>query len=252
MSKVKITGNASGTGTLTIAAPNTNTDRTLTLPDAAGSFVTADSSGRVGIGTSSPDALLDVENSTSPKIRVGDGARHVEVRGGSTTQNPAIGTYYAGDLGFATNSTERMRIDSAGRVTMPYQPMWRLRGPTSNSHSAYEKIRFATEDIMQGGCSWSTSNYQITVPTTGKYQINVLINMRNNPSQTANGIRLLVNGAVANVQNYFQANNIWGNISFSTILHLSANDTLSVQNAYNFAIDIDTGIWGGFSGHLIG
>jgi hypothetical protein len=36
MSLVKVSGNASGTGTLTIAAPNTNTDRTLTLPDATG------------------------------------------------------------------------------------------------------------------------------------------------------------------------------------------------------------------------
>lgn len=36
MSNVKIQGNASGTGTLTIAAPNTNSDRTLTLPDATG------------------------------------------------------------------------------------------------------------------------------------------------------------------------------------------------------------------------
>ena len=39
MSKVKIEGNASGTGTLTISAPNTNTDRSLTLPDGAGEIV---------------------------------------------------------------------------------------------------------------------------------------------------------------------------------------------------------------------
>jgi hypothetical protein len=39
MSKVKIQGNASGTGTLTISAPNTNTDRSLTLPDKAGELV---------------------------------------------------------------------------------------------------------------------------------------------------------------------------------------------------------------------
>ena len=39
MSKISIEGNASGTGTLTIAAPNTNTNRTLNLPDAAGTFV---------------------------------------------------------------------------------------------------------------------------------------------------------------------------------------------------------------------
>lgn len=40
MSKVAITGNASGTGTLTIAAPNTSTDRTLTLPDNTGTIIT--------------------------------------------------------------------------------------------------------------------------------------------------------------------------------------------------------------------
>ena len=41
MSKVKIEGNASGTGTFTIAAPNSNTDRTLTLPDEAGTVLTS-------------------------------------------------------------------------------------------------------------------------------------------------------------------------------------------------------------------
>lgn len=40
MSRIALTPNASGTGTLTIAAPNTDTDRTLTLPDAAGTVVT--------------------------------------------------------------------------------------------------------------------------------------------------------------------------------------------------------------------
>jgi len=39
MSKIAIEGNASGTGTLTIAAPNTNTNRTLTIPDATGTIV---------------------------------------------------------------------------------------------------------------------------------------------------------------------------------------------------------------------
>ena len=34
MAKVKIQGHATGTGIITIAAPNTNTNRTLTLPDA--------------------------------------------------------------------------------------------------------------------------------------------------------------------------------------------------------------------------
>ena len=36
MSKVQLQGNVSGTGVFTIASPNSNTDRTLTLPDATG------------------------------------------------------------------------------------------------------------------------------------------------------------------------------------------------------------------------
>lgn len=44
MSKVKIQGNSSGTGVFTIEAPNSNTDRTLTLPDNAGEVLTNTSS----------------------------------------------------------------------------------------------------------------------------------------------------------------------------------------------------------------
>jgi len=40
MSKVALTGNASGTGTLTVAAPNTNSDYTLTLPESTGTMAT--------------------------------------------------------------------------------------------------------------------------------------------------------------------------------------------------------------------
>ena len=40
MAKVKIQGNASGTGVLTVTAPNTSTDRTITLPDATSTLFT--------------------------------------------------------------------------------------------------------------------------------------------------------------------------------------------------------------------
>ena len=64
MSKVKIQGNASGTGVVTLTAPNTNTDRTITLPDgdislgvgiddnATSTAITIDASENVGIGSS--------------------------------------------------------------------------------------------------------------------------------------------------------------------------------------------------------
>jgi hypothetical protein len=43
MSKVRIQGDAGGTGIFTVIAPATNTDRTITLPDSAGTLLTSSS-----------------------------------------------------------------------------------------------------------------------------------------------------------------------------------------------------------------
>jgi len=47
MSQVAISGNASGTGTLTIASPNTNSNYTLTLPQNTGTLISTKSAGTV-------------------------------------------------------------------------------------------------------------------------------------------------------------------------------------------------------------
>ena len=84
MAKVKITGHASGTGTITLTAPNTSTDRTITLPDgdislgvgiddnATSTAITIDSSENVGIGTASPNGVLNVvqASNTSALLRL--------------------------------------------------------------------------------------------------------------------------------------------------------------------------------------
>ena len=44
MAKVKIQGHASGTGILTVTAPNTSSDRTITLPDSTGTILDENSS----------------------------------------------------------------------------------------------------------------------------------------------------------------------------------------------------------------
>jgi hypothetical protein len=43
LSKISLSGNASGTGTFTIASPSGNTDRTLDLPDNSGTVVSTGS-----------------------------------------------------------------------------------------------------------------------------------------------------------------------------------------------------------------
>jgi hypothetical protein len=52
MSKISLSPNASGTGTFTIASPNSNTDRTLTLPDSTGTV------GLVSGDLGTPSALV--------------------------------------------------------------------------------------------------------------------------------------------------------------------------------------------------
>ena len=55
MSQVRVSGNASGTGIFTVAAPNSNTNRTLTLPDNTGTLISSATAGTV----------LQVVNNTS-------------------------------------------------------------------------------------------------------------------------------------------------------------------------------------------
>ena len=65
MAKVKIQGHASGTGVLTVTAPNTSTDRTITLPDATGTLATtADITSLAGIDdqSSSNDDQLTIKD----------------------------------------------------------------------------------------------------------------------------------------------------------------------------------------------
>jgi hypothetical protein len=91
MAKLKVSGSASGTGTITLIAPATSTDRTITLPDesitlgggvdgivstANATAITIDSSENVGIGQTSPSALLHTDKASSitngliPSLRV--------------------------------------------------------------------------------------------------------------------------------------------------------------------------------------
>jgi hypothetical protein len=83
MSKVKIQGNASGTGVVTLTAPNTNTDRTITLPDGDITL----SAGGPSLGT---DAIIRTngqtisENITIPSTTNGMSIGDITVADGYT------------------------------------------------------------------------------------------------------------------------------------------------------------------------
>ena len=79
--------------------------------------VRIDSSGKVGIGTSSPNAGLEVLKSGGGKIRISETAsRYVEILGyAEGTANGSTMAFQTIEAGTST-STERMRIDSSGKV----------------------------------------------------------------------------------------------------------------------------------------
>ena len=150
MAKVKITGHASGTGVITVTAPNTSTDRTITLPDETATLSTfnpdaavvinesgADvdfrvesdtnanglffdgGNGNLGVGTASPTnfsgyTTLGVDAATGGliEIMVG-GTRTANIQASATESH--IQTRTATPLIFSTNNTERLKLTSDGR-----------------------------------------------------------------------------------------------------------------------------------------
>ena len=81
MSKVAIQGAATGTGVFTLASPATNTDRTLTLPDEAGTIDTLQRAGNV----------LQVVNGSSSTQVTGTSTAYTSI-GLSASITPSIAT----------------------------------------------------------------------------------------------------------------------------------------------------------------
>jgi hypothetical protein len=73
-------------------------------------------SGNVGIGTTSPTHLLTLETASSPGLKIKDTTQGATLLAFSQDSNSHIGTYSSHPLVLDTNSSERMRITSAGNV----------------------------------------------------------------------------------------------------------------------------------------
>ena len=89
MSKVKIQGNAGGTGLFTVAAPATNTDRTLTLPDETGNIITTGSSGNVTAAMLASTLNLSSKTVTLPTDMANKVLQVITVTGNTTFASSA-------------------------------------------------------------------------------------------------------------------------------------------------------------------
>ena len=120
MSKVKIQGNASGTGVLTVTAPNTSTDRTITLPDSTDTLaVNSDVTNKLPLAGGTITGLLKVYPSNG-QMRISDSSgdtkyAELEASNGRLFLHSDKGNAEANsDMRFYIDNTEELRITSAG------------------------------------------------------------------------------------------------------------------------------------------
>ena len=246
MSKVKIQGNASGTGVVTLTAPNTNTDRTITLPDDTQTLIGTNASGNVGIGTSSPSAALHISGSTTttlPSIvleRTGSGSSKWDIKP------------YADTLTFRANATtDMLTIDGAGRVTMPNQPAFEVNITGSHANGQFTPTWGASWEV---GSNVSTANKRFTAPVAGTYHFDAWIGYVGAWTSDRVIIYLNVNGSGrVSHQNYRSGQDTGTNLS--TNFQLSAGDYvgISLYQDSGGTREIQSSVqWAGFGGYLIG
>jgi len=225
----------------------------LALQTGGTTAVTIDTSQNVGIGTSSPSARLQILSSGAWSSSNWGKGFYVNTSGSAC--NPAIGisdytgannwalVNLSGNLTFntgpaitdsSTAGVERMRIDSSGRITSPYQPAFLATCNTVGfptialgSYFTFNTLSTTFSNSNQN-TGFSTSNYYYTAPVAGTYIFYVqiyFVNSGNYVSWWKNGSQVSF-GDAAIAANSTTAGYVFNG---SIMLNLAAGDYVGLQ-----------------------
>jgi hypothetical protein len=221
---------------------------------------------RVGIGTSSPsDALtvstsavnggVTVSGSTDPQYFLNSsGGNQARFKINDASSMIQTGSWTNIPVGFYTNGSERMRIDSSGRVTMPYQPSF-LAGGLSVKQTTDTSVLFNSTGGTGGhntGNHFNTSTGQFTCPVTGRYFFSFNL-LSDDTRQNYFYAHLRKNGSVVKFTQEIKSNSTTSGATISTsmVVDCAANDVVDVFG-YGSSVNIHASnqyTW--FSGYLV-
>ena len=235
--------------------------------------ITVDASENVGIGTAAPSFPLSVQSNSSAEGllilgRSSDDIGEIAFRENDNStalgelqyrQDHAILRHRVGDLRFATGgTTERMRIDATGAVTMPAQPAFLAQVATVQSNLAnYVTVAIFGTEVFDQNADFNNSTGVFTAPVTGKYMLSTMLRLDQIPP-TGTGV-LQVQFATSNRTVFamfdpivFDTTSTAQSFSQSLLMDMDAGDTAKVQVYMPVAsstVDIATTSF--FSGYLV-
>jgi hypothetical protein len=240
---VAVTGTATFSSTANVAQGLTA--NTLTVSTNTATFGTAMYSvanGNIGIGTASPSSKLEIPDVSANGLRLsGSGDHALGFTGYSANaatqvfsiRNDGISNLYINtqnsvplNFGVSTggsfgSTTSQMRIDSSGRITMPYQPAFDAYGTVGNLSVTTEVPIPLNSTTYNIGSHYSTSTYRFTAPVAGLYFFRAQTYKQ--ASGNASRLRLYKNAADARVYQYISASDTYTH-SITGIISLSAGD----------------------------
>lgn len=205
--------------------------------------MTLNTSGNVGIGTTPSSGKLHIYPSpgtTSVRIDAGGTLSGARRNWGLSTEKYSAGAFSieSGSSEGAAPSVERMRIDSSGRVTMPYQPAFSAY-PSSKSISGSGA---ETEIVMEytlynNGSHYNTSTGIFTCPVAGYYFASAMARWETGAFTQSSYIRLYISKNNSNYNSTYihcinGNNEAWQNymgMSVSGVVKCAANDTLRLK-----------------------
>lgn len=196
------------------------------------------SGGNVGIGTNSPNATLTVSQSANNIFAVertgvssGSGQFGINVENNSQV---TVSYDDGAPLVFGTASspsthtgfTERMRINSSGIVTKPYQPIGSFSHTASVNYSQDDltSANFYSHTWVNQGNHFNASTGRFTCPVAGIYRIYFRATGTGNSN-----IRLRKNGSTINEAYENAGTN--HSVSSEAVFSCAANDYLHIQIA---------------------